>query len=175
MNVNAIRVKMRLESHVLDLPELRPWVGKAVEIIVLEDEPPADRPRDMSALGQRLLEWISTLRRLKSCEISARSDCAQSSCRLCRTATSLRPSSAILDDYEAARISPIDVERAIRSQVEAIEALPYSRIKEAERLCYRLVVAHESDGKSEFVDEEDAAAVLADFRTFLSTLPDSGA
>lgn len=35
--MNAIRIHTTLDSETLTLPELRPWVGKAVEIIVLED------------------------------------------------------------------------------------------------------------------------------------------
>jgi hypothetical protein len=35
--MNAIRIRRKLTSHVIDLPELRPMVGKAVEIIVLEE------------------------------------------------------------------------------------------------------------------------------------------
>lgn len=36
--MRAVRIRKRLESHVVDLPELRPLVGKDVEIIVLEEE-----------------------------------------------------------------------------------------------------------------------------------------
>lgn len=35
--MNAIRIRRQLTSHVIDLPELRPMIGKAVEIIVLEE------------------------------------------------------------------------------------------------------------------------------------------
>ena len=43
--MNAIRISRRLDSHVIDLPELAPLVGKRVEIIVLEEEPePAALP-----------------------------------------------------------------------------------------------------------------------------------
>jgi len=35
--MNAIRVKKKLDSETLHLPELRPLLGKQVEIIVLED------------------------------------------------------------------------------------------------------------------------------------------
>ena len=36
--MQAIRIKQRLESETLHLPQVRPLVGKQVEIIVLEDE-----------------------------------------------------------------------------------------------------------------------------------------
>jgi hypothetical protein len=39
--------------------------------------------------------------------------------------------SAALDEYEAGRMRPLDVERAIHFNMEALEALPYARIKEA--------------------------------------------
>lgn len=49
--MNAIRVRRRLDSHVIDLPEVESMVGKVVEIIVLEEQEPAGgRPRDRSAL-----------------------------------------------------------------------------------------------------------------------------
>lgn len=35
--MNAIRIRRQLTSHVIDLPELQPMVGKAVEIIVIEE------------------------------------------------------------------------------------------------------------------------------------------
>ena len=35
--LNAIRIDRRLDSQVLDLPELAPLVGKRVQIIVLEE------------------------------------------------------------------------------------------------------------------------------------------
>jgi hypothetical protein len=36
--MNAIRIRKTIESETLHLPELKPLVGRAVEIIVLEDE-----------------------------------------------------------------------------------------------------------------------------------------
>jgi hypothetical protein len=35
--MNAIRIRRQLNSHIVDLPELVPMIGKAVEIIVLEE------------------------------------------------------------------------------------------------------------------------------------------
>ena len=35
--MNALRIRTRLTSHVVELPELEPLVGKVVEIIVLEE------------------------------------------------------------------------------------------------------------------------------------------
>ncbi len=78
---------------------------------------------------------------------------------------------AILDDYEARRIRPEEVESSIQFNIEALEALPYVRIKEANTLCYRLVSAHMFDGEEEFIGEEEVKQVLADFRTFLGSLP----
>lgn len=83
--------------------------------------------------------------------------------------------SAILDDYEAGRVRPDDVARSIQFHIEALEALPYKRIKEADHLCYRLVTSHLVDGEEEFIGEEDVATVLADFRKFLVSLPTGGA
>jgi hypothetical protein len=36
--MNAIRLRRKLESETLHLPELRPLLGQTVEIIVLEEE-----------------------------------------------------------------------------------------------------------------------------------------
>jgi hypothetical protein len=83
--------------------------------------------------------------------------------------------SAILDDYEAGRVRPDDVERSIQFNIEALEALPYARIKEAHTLCSRLVTSHMFVGEEEFIGEEDVAKVMADFRTFLASLPSGGA
>jgi len=37
--MNAIRIRKRIDSETLTLPELRPMIGETVEIIVLEVEP----------------------------------------------------------------------------------------------------------------------------------------
>ena len=39
--MNAIRIRKILDSDTLHLPELLPYIGRAVEIIVLEEEPAA--------------------------------------------------------------------------------------------------------------------------------------
>jgi hypothetical protein len=39
--MNAIRIRKTLDSETLHLPELKSLLGRAVEIIVLEDDPPA--------------------------------------------------------------------------------------------------------------------------------------
>lgn len=42
--MNAVRIRRRLESDTLHLPELKPLIGKDVEIIVLEETPPPVTP-----------------------------------------------------------------------------------------------------------------------------------
>ena len=42
--MNAVRIRRRLESDTLHLPELKPLIGKAVEIIVLEEATPTIAP-----------------------------------------------------------------------------------------------------------------------------------
>jgi hypothetical protein len=43
--MNAIRIHRQLDSETLHLPELKPLIGKRVEIIVLEEKPaPLVRP-----------------------------------------------------------------------------------------------------------------------------------
>jgi hypothetical protein len=38
--MNAVRIRRQLDSDTLHLPELRPLIGKRVEIIVLEEQLP---------------------------------------------------------------------------------------------------------------------------------------
>jgi hypothetical protein len=42
--MTAIRVRRRIESETLHLPELKPLIGKTVEIIVVEEPTPPVRP-----------------------------------------------------------------------------------------------------------------------------------
>jgi hypothetical protein len=50
--MTAIRIRRTLDSDTLHLPELRPLIGKAVEIIVLAESPAEAAPpdKDWSAL-----------------------------------------------------------------------------------------------------------------------------
>jgi hypothetical protein len=56
--MNAIRIRQRLNSHIVDLPALAPMVGKDVEIIVIEESPseepsaPVSGPKAGSAKGR---------------------------------------------------------------------------------------------------------------------------
>jgi hypothetical protein len=48
--MNAIRVRKKIDSETVHLPELRPFVGKTVEIIVREDlAAPASTEEDWEA------------------------------------------------------------------------------------------------------------------------------
>lgn len=40
--MSAIHIRRRIDSETLYLPELRPFIGRVVEIIVLEEKPAAD-------------------------------------------------------------------------------------------------------------------------------------
>jgi len=42
--MNAVRIRRKLDSDTLYLPELKPLIGKNVEIIVLEESAPAILP-----------------------------------------------------------------------------------------------------------------------------------
>jgi hypothetical protein len=77
----------------------------------------------------------------------------------------------ILDEYERGEKLPGEVEQAIQFHMEGLEALPYERIKEAGRLCHRLVTADLTDGEEQFIECEAVSAVLRDFRAFLNQLP----
>jgi len=57
--MNAIRIRKKVDSDTLYLPELRPLLGRTVEIIVLEEESsPAIRPGtgDWNAAAQAVRE-----------------------------------------------------------------------------------------------------------------------
>src|SRR5580698_951856 len=45
-SMNAIRIHKKLNSQILDLPELAPLLGKTVEIIVIEEVPDNSREQD---------------------------------------------------------------------------------------------------------------------------------
>ena len=59
--MNAIRISKRIDSETLHLPELKPLIGKRVEIIVREEAPPPSNdtgPYDVLArLGQLPSNW----------------------------------------------------------------------------------------------------------------------
>ena len=53
--MGAIHIRKRLDSHVVDLPELKPLVGQTVEITVIpqadDHSPPAEGPKPGTAKG----------------------------------------------------------------------------------------------------------------------------
>ena len=49
--MNAVRIRRRIDSEMLHMPELRPMIGKDVEIIVLEEQP-ASSKGDLSLLRE---------------------------------------------------------------------------------------------------------------------------
>ncbi|MFL5342285.1 MAG: hypothetical protein ACJ8F7_19230 [Gemmataceae bacterium] len=55
--MNAIRIIRTVESETLHLPELKPFIGKTVEIVVLDESPVADRWKPlMDAAGKDLVD-----------------------------------------------------------------------------------------------------------------------
>lgn len=57
--MNAIRINCRLDSHLADLPELAPLVGKRVQIIVLEEAEQPDPPPGPKAGPARGQIWMA--------------------------------------------------------------------------------------------------------------------
>lgn len=57
--MNAIRIRRRIDSEDLHLPELRSMIGKDVEITVVEElaTPPADLALLDAAAGKIDLDW----------------------------------------------------------------------------------------------------------------------
>jgi len=47
--LNAIRVRMRVETDTVRIPELAPMIGKDVEIIVIEEKAAPERHPDVQA------------------------------------------------------------------------------------------------------------------------------
>lgn len=76
-----------------------------------------------------------------------------------------------LDEYEAGRLSPEQVERAFEYHMDGVEGVGLPVIHQARDLTHRLVMAHMSDGLEEFIDAGEVSQVLADMRRFLDSLP----
>lgn len=76
-----------------------------------------------------------------------------------------------LDEYEAGRLSSVQVERMLLFHMEGVEGVRLSVLHEASDLAYRLVTAHMEAGMEEFIDTEEVAEVLSEMRRFLRSLP----
>lgn len=81
----------------------------------------------------------------------------------------------LLDDYQRRELSPEEFERAVEFHMDALEYIDLTAVREARRLCSRLVHAHYVDGDEEFGDPHDAAIVIEEFQDFLSGLPTGAA
>ncbi len=77
----------------------------------------------------------------------------------------------LLDEYEAGRLTPEEVETAIESHMQGLEKIDSAVIHASRQLTYRLTVSHMSDGETDFIDSEKVSAVMSDFRQFLRSLP----
>lgn len=44
MSLQAVRIRRTIDSETLTLPELRPWIGRSVVILVVEDEATSPAP-----------------------------------------------------------------------------------------------------------------------------------
>lgn len=77
----------------------------------------------------------------------------------------------LLDAYEKGELRAEEVERGIQFLMEALEELPYQKIKDADHLCCRWVSADLCDGGEQFIDSQRVATVMLDFRTFIASLP----
>lgn len=74
--MNAIRIHTQIDSEILRLPEIRPLIGKNVEIIVLEELPQVDqggivrdRYNDFLALAGKNVVDPSALNELRSASV----------------------------------------------------------------------------------------------------------
>lgn len=76
----------------------------------------------------------------------------------------------IVDDYEAKRVSPEEVESSLESRMQALEGLGLSSIHQMRAFTHRLVSAHLSNGEMEFRDDERVETVLYELRGFLRSL-----
>jgi len=78
---------------------------------------------------------------------------------------------SIVDDYEAERVSPEEVESSLESRMQALEGIGLPRIHQMRAFTHRLVSAHLSDGEMEFKDDERVETVICELRDFLRSLP----
>jgi hypothetical protein len=77
----------------------------------------------------------------------------------------------IVDDYEASRLSPEDVQKSLGSHMQALEGVELTSIHTMRGFTHRLVSAHIVDDEMEFKDDERVQTVLAEMRSFLHALP----
>jgi hypothetical protein len=76
-----------------------------------------------------------------------------------------------VDDYEASRVWPEEVEKSLESHMQALEGISLPSVHSVRSFTHRLVAAHLSDGETEFKDDERVQNVLAELRRFLRSLP----
>jgi len=76
----------------------------------------------------------------------------------------------VVDDYEARRASPEEVESSLESRMQALEGIGLPTIHQMRTFTHRLVSAHLSDGEMEFKDDERVETVLSELRDFLRSL-----
>ena len=50
--MKAVRIRKKLDSQVLDLPELSNFIGRTVDIIVLDEDAPENGKVDLAALDE---------------------------------------------------------------------------------------------------------------------------
>jgi hypothetical protein len=79
--MNAIRIRTTVDSETLHLPELRPLVGRTVEIIVLDEESAADSKSGatdwddaMRAVDELQDYDFDALRRQRECDLQHAKD-----------------------------------------------------------------------------------------------------
>ncbi|MBY0512603.1 MAG: hypothetical protein K2P78_01670 [Gemmataceae bacterium] len=84
--MNAVRIRTTLTSDTPHLPELRPFVGRPVEIIVLADDPAGVRPP--TASWEEVTEALRQLREAGTYDFDALRD--QNECDLKHAGDHLR-------------------------------------------------------------------------------------
>jgi hypothetical protein len=78
----------------------------------------------------------------------------------------------LLDEYEAGRLSPAQVERGIEFHMGGLERIGLREVHEAHNVVHRLASADLSDGVEEFINVEEAEAAVTALRRSLRSLPD---
>lgn len=86
-------------------------------------------------------------------------------------ATIIRRMLAVIDEYEAGRLSPEQVEELVESYIGALERIGLQQVHQSRDLTNRLVIAELSDESDAFIDMKHVP-VVADLRRFLRSLPD---
>ena len=77
-----------------------------------------------------------------------------------------------VSDYEHGLAMPDRLEEIIEFNMQALEGISLSHIREARFLMHRLVTSHFANDLEEFIDVEGVTSILIELKVFLCGLKD---